>query len=98
MIKQLKEIPVGGIFYLPQHPGNVYRHVSHGTKAEFVEHRLGNQYKGHELTMYPQQLVATEASDYFCCSLCDVAIPLQADFCLPCHALVYDQPYDHSLL
>lgn len=100
MIKQLKEIPLGGVFYLPQHPGNVYRHVSHGTKAEFVEHRLGNTYRGCEIAMYPQQLVATDSDDNCLepCTLCGAPISYNVGLCSPCYALVNDETFDHSLL
>lgn len=64
MIKELKHIPVGGVFFLPQYPGNVYRHNGKG-KAEFVEHRLNNAWRGHPLTMGDQRLVATDVFDEY---------------------------------
>jgi hypothetical protein len=43
-----RHLAVGATFYLDAYYGNAYRKVSN-TKAEFVRHRLNNQYVGHVL-------------------------------------------------
>ena len=50
--------------YLLEYPGNIYLN-HHKGKAEFVEHRLGSQYRGYMVELGTNRTVATDPSDVY---------------------------------
>lgn len=96
MITTIRKLNAGATFYLPQYPGNAYRLIS-GNKAEFIRHRLTNAYVGCQITVSPDQQVATDPSDppppdCLCCGRPAV----REDMCDPCYW--ESQRVDMSLL
>lgn len=71
MITTKSKLPVGAVFYLLHNPGNAY-HNLHKGKAEFIEHRLGSQYRGYQVELGVNQMVATDPLDKLLdpCVLC----------------------------
>ncbi len=86
--------------HLLEYPGNVYRNLHKG-KAEFIEHRLGTQYRGCVVELGVDRMVATDPTDRYpeSCTICAQPVAWNEGLCDYCHLLLHgEETLDTSLL
>jgi len=103
MITTNSKLPNGAVMYLPEHPGNIYRNLHKG-EAEFIEHRLGPQYRGCKVQLGIDRVVATSPEDTLPeeCMICGDPVLHPDDNAFLCRQCAYEQDqgdeFDTTLL